>query len=291
MALIEVEETSPSRPRYLPRHRYVREPEPIEFPESEPWEEHVSETKRHLENRTALYLVLRDAFAATASIGCDQFVYWDPEDPRRCLSPDAFVKLGIPDSPFPIWKTWERGAPDLGVEIISKSDHRDDDWDDKLQRYRAAGIQEVVRYDATDVERPIRIWDNVGGDLVERAADDRDLLHCQTLDLWWCAVVDERGYRMLRLARDREGHDLLPTPDEARMEAERARRKAERAQREEEKARLEAEKARLDAERKLAQEQAARAQEQAARAEEQAAAAAEIERLKAELAKAKPRRR
>ena len=111
-------------PRFYGGHIYVRPPRPIEFPAFESPEEEVAETKRHLENRTALYLVLKDAFAATSSVGSDQFMYWDPKDPRRNLSPDILVKLGAPDRPFRVWKTWERSAPDLGVEIISDSDRR-----------------------------------------------------------------------------------------------------------------------------------------------------------------------
>ncbi len=70
------------------RRLYVRAPRPIEFPSEEPPEEHVSETKRHLEARTTLYLLLKAALAGTA-IGSNQLVYWDAGDPRKCLSPDG----------------------------------------------------------------------------------------------------------------------------------------------------------------------------------------------------------
>ena len=229
--MIEVESESfpPARSRAAGGHVYVRPPEPIEFPAEEPWEEHVGEIKRHLENRTSLYLTLRDLLAATSSVGSDQFVYFDPTDARRCLSPDAFVKLGVPDQMFRVWKTWERGAPELGVEIISDADHRDLNFDDKLARYRAAGIREVVRFDADDPKRPIRIWDHVSGDLVERAADDPQLRFCNALGLWWVVAEDELYGRMLRLARDRDGADLVPTPSEAQVMAEMALRQTQEA--------------------------------------------------------------
>jgi hypothetical protein len=273
MALIE--HASPAASRFVRGHLYVRPPAPIDFPAFDSPEDFVGETKRHLDNRTALYLVLKDAFAATSSIGSEQFVYWNSKDARQCLSPDAFVKLGVPDTQFDVWKTWERGAPELGVEIVSKSDHRDEDWEEKLERYRAAGIREVVRFDRNDARRPLRIWDDVGGDLVERDDDDPDLFACQTLGLWW-AIVDEAGSgRLLRLARDREGRDLLATPSEARVEAELARREAEEARRE-------AEEARVVAEQKMREEADTRAKLQA----ERDGMAGEIERLKAALAKA-----
>src|ERR1700679_1361855 len=109
-------------------HRlYVRPPRPIAFPSEEPLEEHVAETKRHLEIRTTLYLLLKDAFAS-AGIGSDQFVYWDAGDPRKCLSPDVFVKLGARDATFDTWKIWDRGALDVAVEIVSPSDRGDAEW-------------------------------------------------------------------------------------------------------------------------------------------------------------------
>src|SRR5437773_596796 len=93
--------------------RYVREPRAIRFPT----EAEVPETKRHLEVRTALYQILKHALGERALIGSDQFVYWDPTDPSECLAPDAFVRLGARDELFDSWKTWERGAPHLAVEI------------------------------------------------------------------------------------------------------------------------------------------------------------------------------
>ncbi|MGC4091745.1 MAG: hypothetical protein QM756_28445 [Polyangiaceae bacterium] len=102
---------SSERPVVIDGIRYKRAPVPVHFPV----EETVPETKRHLEQRTLLYEILKLAFAHRAAIGCDQFVYWNPTDPRQCLAPDAFVRLAVPDSPFDSWKAWERGAPELAV--------------------------------------------------------------------------------------------------------------------------------------------------------------------------------
>jgi Uma2 family endonuclease len=179
----------------------------------------VPETNRHLEIRTALYLILKRELAATATLGSEQFVYWDPTTSKKRLAPDAFVRLGAPHRPFRTWKIWESGAPDLGVEVVSDSDEGEPDWNEKLARYRAAGVGEVVRFDAEDREHPIRIWDAVDGDLVERASNDPDLRACEALGLWWTVVEHPAIGPMLRLARDREGRDLLPTPDEAEAKA------------------------------------------------------------------------
>src|SRR5512143_710779 len=108
-----------------PAPRFVRPLSPLHFPV----EDEVGETGLHLELRTALYLVLKANFADRASIGCDQFVYWDPTRPSECLAPDAFLRLGTPHALFESWKVWDRGAPQVAVEILSRSDARDRDFE------------------------------------------------------------------------------------------------------------------------------------------------------------------
>ena len=223
------------------RLAHVRPVRPLHFPVSEPAGEHLGQSRRHWDLCMLLAFLVRRIVTPAHSYGADQFVYWNARDSRRCLAPDVFVKLGVPDEQFDSWKTWERGAPELGVEIISASDQRDDDWDEKLARYRAAGIPEIVRFDAEDRTRPIRIWDHVSGDVVERAPDDPDLLFCHALGLWWVVLDDPAYGPMLRLARDREGRDPLPTPDERRVLAERAKRDAEQMLHDETEARRRAE--------------------------------------------------
>lgn len=165
------------------------------------------ETRLHFELRTALFLILKHELGARAAIGSDQFVYWNAKDPRRCLAPDVFVKLGTPDARFDSWKTWDRGTPELAVEILSESD----DWNDKLDRYHELGARELVSYDAA-TER-IRVFDRVADDLVERVIDSPST-PCLTLGLTWL-VAPHGSDRILRLAR--ETGELLPTPEEAAL--------------------------------------------------------------------------
>src|SRR5512139_3995353 len=126
-----------------PGRQYVRSPRPLVFPT----EAEVPESKRHLELRTALYEILKIAFSDRALIGSEQFVYWDPTDPGACLAPDVSVRLGEPDRAFDSWKTWELGAPQVAVEIVSRSDAPEAEWSGKLERYRRMGAAEVVRFD------------------------------------------------------------------------------------------------------------------------------------------------
>lgn len=202
-------------------------PAPIHFPV----EASVPEHKRHLELRTLLYMVL-STLGGEHTIGSQQFVYWDPTDPGRCLAPDAFVRLSVPDSIFGCWKTWERGVPEVAVEITSDSDASETSWDVKLQRYQELGVRELVRFDADETpERQIRIWDQIDGALVERTGGE-DRHRCRGLSLYWVLVPTHRHPVALRLARDAEGRDLVLTPEErearAREAAERAHEAAER---------------------------------------------------------------
>jgi Uma2 family endonuclease len=227
-----------------------------------PVEEDVPESKRHLELRTELYLIVKLAMAETAVFGSDQFVYWDPTNPKACLAPDLLIKLGGPDTDYDTWKVWERGASDIAVEIASRSDSPEMAWEEKLDRYRKIGLKEVVRFDWKKPKTSLRIWDNVEGDLVERIMEGEEARLSSVLPYYWTVVND-----MLRLAEDASGNRLLPTyQEQAQAEAVQAQAEAVRAQ----------------AEAVRAQAEAVRAQAEATRAD---TAEAEVQRLRDELAR------
>lgn len=205
------------------RHRHAVRP--LRFPEEEPESEKLGETPRHLRLRTALWQLLEREHARRHTVGSDQFVYFNARDPRRCCAPDVYVKLGVHVADVPTWKVWERGAPELAIEITSPSDAERWAWAEKLERYHELGVRELVRFDpdAPEGDR-LHVWDRVEGDLVEREVEG-DRTPCLALGLWW--IVGRVGdYPAPRLARDREGVELLPTPDEriAELEAELERR-------------------------------------------------------------------
>jgi len=170
----------------------------------------VPESKRHLLLRTLLFRILAHAYGHRACIGSEQFVYWDADDPSRCVAPDAFVRLGTPDEEFDSWKTWERGTPELCVEIASRSDRPDTDWEDELARYRQLGVLELVRFDPPT--GALRVWDRRGDELVERVIQGASS-PCTVVGATW-VVVPHDGKAALRLA-DPAGTELVPTPEEA----------------------------------------------------------------------------
>jgi hypothetical protein len=220
--------------------RYVRAPAPLVFPVAAD----VPETETHRLLVNLLYAIVRHAFAARALISSDQFLYWDPTDPKKCLAPDVAVRKGKREGgPLRSWKTWLLGAPELGVEIVSHSDERELALEEKLARYRQAGILEVVRFDPEDAEQPLRLWDLIDGDLVERELGAPEALFCDALGLYWCVVGDPELGPALRLAHDAMGESLLPTGEEA----ERAAKEAERTAKEVERTAKEVERAAKEA--------------------------------------------
>ncbi len=212
-----------SIPTLPPRtgRRYLRAPVPIHFPVSE----QVPETARHWKARTLLADSIQHALGEYGLVSCDQFLYWDAENPKRMLAPDVAFRLGAARDVLDCWKTWERGAPHVGVEIISGSDASEMRFEEELARYRPAGVRELVRYDWDDRERPIRIWDRVEGDLVERQLAEPETFRCDVLGWYWCEKEDPELGLTLRLARNPDGTDLVLTP----VEAERVAKEEERA--------------------------------------------------------------
>lgn len=200
--------------------RYVREPEPIDFPD----EEEVPEGFAHLVVRTFLFRLLSYALGGDHTVGSEQFIFWDASDSKRRLAPDVYVRLNHPQpAQLGAWQTWvQGGAPDLAVEIVSPNEGDGTTWEEKLSRYHQLGVAELVRFDpqAPEGER-LRVWDRVKGDLVERQiANDRT--PCLALGLAWTVRMvpapNRSGeYLGLRLVDD-EGR-LLETHEEAEARA------------------------------------------------------------------------
>jgi Uma2 family endonuclease len=221
MTLAVPHPTSNDRP---PHRRYLRPVAAVHFPafDAEP----MGETPRHLALRTALWQAIDLAFGDRVTVSSDQFVYFNGRDPKACCAPDVFVCLRRTD-PLPrTWKTWERGTPELAIEIVSDDDARDAVWNEKLDRYRALGCRELVRFDAESA-LPLRIWDRIEDDLVERDPADPLFARCDTLEAYWAVRRDEKYGPWLYLARYPEGREPFPSPAEALKTETEARQQAE----------------------------------------------------------------
>jgi hypothetical protein len=190
--------------------RYLQTPKPVHFPVEEA---KVPESPRHLEQRVALYQTLRRWFSDRAHVGSGQFVYWDPTDPRQCCAPDVFVRRG-PRNDDDCWRVWIRGAPHLAIEIRSRSELVDEPWETKIRQYRRLGVSELVCFDWMNRSSPLRIWDRIEEDLVERDPSDPDFPHCDVLEAYWILRDQAGGKPELHLSHDPQGTRLFPTSDE-----------------------------------------------------------------------------
>jgi hypothetical protein len=215
-----------SEPFAPPQHfRYLRTPRPLDFPS----DEQVPESPVHLRVRTALFLVLDEKLRGRAFVGSDQFVYWDAADPRACLAPDVFVHFGGPFDLPRTFRTWDHGAPQLAIEVLSRIDLRDRDHEGRLERYRRCGVREVVLFDPESDAGLLRIWDWIEGDLVERDLAEAEARYSRVLGAYFRVVPDARLGWMLKISDDLLGQRPWLTADQERiaeLEAELARRDA-----------------------------------------------------------------
>jgi hypothetical protein len=200
------------------------ESQALYFPESA----EMPEGRRHFQLRMLLFNFLQLAFGEVAVIGSDQFVYWDATDPRTCLAPDGFVWFGAPDAVFGSWKVWERGVPQVAVEIVSDSDAVPPAWQEKLEQYRRLGVTELVRFDPNTPEQPLRVWDRVAEGLIERDLRWPSALST-VLGGYWLPVEQAGLGLTLRLSHDPQGSRLFPTDAELGRAAEQRVRELEAA--------------------------------------------------------------
>src|SRR6187399_1789422 len=101
--------------RRAPR-KYLRTPEPLFFPVGET----VPESSPHRRGCGLLADSVERHFAGNALVSSDQFLFWEPKNPILRLAPDVAVRRNVASDPrLASWKTWERGAPHVGVEFVS----------------------------------------------------------------------------------------------------------------------------------------------------------------------------
>jgi Uma2 family endonuclease len=196
-----------------PERPYLRPPKPLVFPTGKP----VPEGADHKLKLYDLWLSVRRAYPEGCLTSSDQFLYFDPTDPKKCLAPDFAIRLGAPPELLKSWKIWEKGAPHVAVEIVSDWDRSTTRLKETLERYRQAGVLELVRLDPENRKAPIRLWDAFSGDLVERGLAHPEALRCDALGLYWCVQQDPKLGLTLRLSLTSDGSSILPTPEEAAL--------------------------------------------------------------------------
>jgi Uma2 family endonuclease len=155
-----------------------------------------------------------------AYVGWDVFVEWDPSDPRARVSPDTFLLEGQPADLVPsIWQTWQPGCdpPRFALEVVSDRS-RVKDYEVSPLRYAALGVEELAVYDA-EPRGPeayaVQLYRRNARGQFLRAYAGPGPVESLVLGRW--LVVTEGG---LRLARDAQGQDLVPSFEERAHAAE-----------------------------------------------------------------------
>lgn len=194
--------------------RHVRPVKPLRFPSSNSeWD--MPQSGRHHRMCELMYQVLVAAVGREHTVGGDQFVYYDASTPKRCLAPDAYVKLGVPMHHPDTWRTWADGTPELCVEILSPSDSAEKlTFAEKLRRYEALGTRELVVFNSDAKRgRRLRVWDRVRDDFIERVVL-QEKTPCTVLDGVEFVVgkASDLG-EVLRITRNGE---IVPTDVESR---------------------------------------------------------------------------
>ena len=273
----------------------------IDYPETDG--QPMAETPEHRDVMIDAIQVLRRHFAGRPDVyvSGNMMMYYEEGEPRRCVSPDVFVAVGVEDKDRRTYLLWrEAKGPDFVLEVTSKSTRRNDQVT-KRALYEWMGVSEYVLYDPLGeyLNPPLQGFRLVGGRYVEwegtRVPGGARALHSEVLGLSLHVRARDRA---LRLYDPASGEDLLTFGEEAavREEAEaRAERaaaawgeaeiRAEReavARREEAVARAEAE-ARAEREAVARRETEIRAEQEAAARREEVVARRAVEAENAEL--------
>lgn len=164
-----------------------------------------------------------------------QFFAWLPEQPLVRVSPDVYVLDDPPPPPRPpSWQTWLPGhhPPRVAIEIASNDWRKD--YVDGPAKYLALGCTELVIFDPDaalqpDIappRMPLQVYRrDLAGEYVRVAAGSGPV-HVAGIDAY-LVVVCEGPVARLRIARDPEGRNLVPTATEATARAEQRVRELE----------------------------------------------------------------
>jgi Uma2 family endonuclease len=147
----------------------VRNADPVgavHYPESDG--KPMAETETHFTTMVDLVHQLRWHLASREGpfhVAGNQLWYWVEGDPRRCVAPDVYVVVGVPqEPPKPIWKTWvDRCAPTVVFEVTSRST-ADEDLRRKPPIYELLGTRELFLFDPLReyLTPPLQAWRRVG---------------------------------------------------------------------------------------------------------------------------------
>ena len=135
-------------PRVLdPMHSTAVAPRVIDYPETDG--QPMAETPAHRDVMMDAIQVLRRHFAHRPNVyvSGNMMMYYEEGEPRRCVSPDVFVAVGVEDKDRRTYLLWrEAKGPDFVLEVTSRSTRRNDQVT-KRALYEWMGVSEYVLYE------------------------------------------------------------------------------------------------------------------------------------------------
>lgn len=121
----------------------------IIYPSSDGMPMAESDTQRLSLMDTSAALALHFSSRSDVYVSADILIYYEMNNPRRCVAPDVLVAFGVPDHPRDSYFVWRDGkAPDFVLEIASNSTQARDATA-KRDIYAGMGVAEYWRYDPT----------------------------------------------------------------------------------------------------------------------------------------------
>jgi len=146
-------ESQPAQPARLhtpPAPRPRRVPVPVEYPESDG--KPMGESTIHIRAAIDAITPLQDRHRGRldAFVGGNLMMYFEEGNPRRHVSPDVFVALGVAsEPPRPTWRVWEEGKlADFVLEVTSKTTRTNDEGP-KKRLYQRLEVSEYWQFDPT----------------------------------------------------------------------------------------------------------------------------------------------
>jgi len=129
----------------------------------------MAETELHRDDMIDLIQTLQDHFADEdmVCVSGNMLLFYVEGDRRKHVSPDVFVVRGVEKKRRDHYLVWKEGrAPDLVIEITSKSTRREDQKK-KWEIYRdSLRVSEYILFDPTEdyLKPPLQGFRLVGGD-------------------------------------------------------------------------------------------------------------------------------
>ncbi|GAC1466528.1 MAG: hypothetical protein NVSMB9_07170 [Isosphaeraceae bacterium] len=114
----------------------------------------MAETQTHAQDMMDLIETLQDHFAADPDVYVwgNLMLFYEQGNPRKHISPDVFVVRGVPkEPPRDLYLVWKEGkAPDVVIEITSKTTRREDQTKKRLLYRDVLKVPEYFQFDPTE---------------------------------------------------------------------------------------------------------------------------------------------